>query len=131
MNISENDTAAANAAITTLNSALATHGSQAGPHAKDLYEGSTLHPLVTAAAALAVNLGRTLYAEQIAAAQSALAPFCANNVERDRLTHELTVPKQILGWVNGIATDAATPARAVNTARLIVSILTSALAAAS
>lgn len=105
--ISGDDSTAATAAISALQSALATHAAQAGPHAQDLYATGTLLPLVSANAALALSLGRALYAEQIAAAKAAIAPFVTNNVERDRLTYELSVPKQLRGLIDGVASSGA------------------------
>jgi hypothetical protein len=128
--ISGDDSTAANAAISALNDALSAYAAQPGPGAKDAYEGATLFPIVTSAAPLALSLGRALYADKIAAAKAALEPFVRNTTERDAITYILSVPAQLFGWIGGLAQGAATPCGAVNNARLVISILNSALAAA-
>lgn len=132
MTLTSDDTNSANAAITALNAALATYATKGNPTAKALYGNETILPLIAANAGLAVSLGRTLYAEQLAAAKAALSPFCVNNVEIDRHAYELSGPMQIRGWVNGLATGgAADPVEAESSARLIIALFTRVLAAAA
>ena len=132
MVISNDDSTAANAAITALNAALATYATKGNPTAKALYGNETILPLIAANASLAISLGRTLYAEQLATAKAALSPFCVNNVEIDRHAYELSGPMQLRGWINGLATGgAADPVEAEASARIIIVLFTRVLAAAA
>ena len=129
MTISNDDSTAATAAITALNSALATYATKGDPTQKDLYARDVLLPLIASSITLAATLGQELLTELIANATTAVTPYVSNTVELNRVIGELGVLRALRGQVKGLSDASRIPSEAVNPARLIISIFTQVLAA--
>lgn len=131
MTLSSDDSTAANAAISSLQAAMATHDATNDPLAKANYSAGTLQPLNAASRGLAATLGAELLEAQQTAADSFLTPYVPGQFRRTQLIGEFDSILQLNGWLRCLKQMGGSTDDARNVAGVIVSLLQTVIASAS